>query len=772
MKAMDELIWAKSSGQSLLDHTREVSEASLEMARLLRAPLEELKIGDLAATLRVAAFFHDLGKAATGFQKALRLNADGTKRPSWGYRHEALSTAMLLWCLPPSWNELMRAPLLAAVLTHHKTLDDELLGGALGTGLSYEDFQFTGSGRNWRKHILELEPVWNWLRAQIEQARTNGPLSPEFRLLPEKPAELPDLYALAQSLGGARAQIGGFDSASLPFVLARGFLMGGDHLASGGHGIPLSKLSAGKVRAPEGFQVDVAQVRGSALLEAPTGAGKTEAALHWALKNRRDGERIFYVLPYQASINAMTTRLRAAFGEECVGRVHGRASLQEFARHFDEEADNYRVAAARAKVINDQARQFYLPVKVVTHYQLIKILFGVRFWEIGAAELVGALVVFDEIHAYEAQTAALLDVLLVQLKELGAKCLFMTATFPPFLKERLLSAFGEMPSLAPDPKHARDKIVLERARHRLHLKEGTLESLVPQILADARERKVLVVCNRVKQAQELFGLIGQHKLKVALLHSRLIAKHRREREAELCAFPDSSDDIKRQIPSAQILVATQVVEVSLNLSFDTIYTELAPVDALLQRFGRVNRAFQHGQSVPVFVATHYNEAALRYVYALERLQATLEASPNGQELNASVESEWVKKTYASGFTSVEASKYAEAYAAFCDTVSRLRPFSRGEDKDYFDLFDNYPVVPIHYKDMFYAHIEAKEFFRALDYVASLGQSTFMAMKNYAKWDKEQHLYVLDRKYDEVLGVLNQVEDNKEYLRADLDKCML
>jgi CRISPR-associated endonuclease/helicase Cas3 len=657
-------------------------------------------------------------------------------------------------------------------LTHHKTLDEESLGGALGSGLSYEDFQNTGGGRGWRKHILELEPVWNWLRGQIESARTSGPLSPAFRPLPEKPSDLPDLYALGKNLSDTRAQIGGFDSVSLPFVLARGFLMGGDHLASGGLSIPLSKLDAEKIRAPEGFQIDLAKVCGSALLEAPTGAGKTEAALHWALKNRRDGERIFYVLPYQASINAMTTRLRAAFGDEYVGRIHGRASLQEFARHFDEETDNYRSAASRAKDINDQARQFYSPVKAITPYQLLKILFGVRFWEIGAAELVGALVIFDEIHAYEAQTAALLDVLLVQLQKLGVRGLFMTATFPPFLKDRLTLALGAMPSLAPDPKHARDKQILERARHRLHLKDQILESLVPQILADAREKKVLVVCNRVKQAQELFALLSQGNLKVALLHSRLIAKHRREREAELCAFPNSNDDIERQIPVAQILVATQVVEVSLNLSFDTIYTELAPVDALLQRFGRVNRAFQHGQSVPVHVATQYDEAALRYIYAPERLSATLEAAPDGQELNATIEGQWVKETYNKGFTPDEAKKYAESHTAFCDTVSRLRPFSRGEDKDYFELFDNYPVVPIRYKHIFQAHIEAKEFFRALDYVASLGRSTFMAMNSYAKWDKEQHLYLLDRKYDEILCVLNQPEDNEEYRRAELEECIL
>ena len=769
---MDTHIWAKSNGQSLLDHTREVSEASLEMSYLLRAALSEIGLVDLDATLRIAAFFHDLGKAAVGFQKMLRPNPDGTKRPSWGYRHEALSAAMLLACLPMNWDQEEREPLLTAVLTHHKTLDEESLGGALGSGESYSDFQSGGCGRNWEKKLRELEPAWSWLCAQVEKARQSGPLSLDFGSLPAQPTDLPDLHALGKTLNDRRTQLGGFTPHSLRFALTRGFLMGGDHLASGGHGIPLSALSPYKVRVPEGFQIDVAQTRGSALLEAPTGSGKTEAALHWALNNRRNGERIFYVLPYQASINAMTERLRAIFGDASVGRVHGRATLQEFARHFDGETANYSEAATDAKRINDQARQFYAPVKVVTPYQLLKILFGVRFWEIGAAELVGALIIFDEIHVYEAQTAALLDVLLVQLQQLGVRFLFMTATFPPFLQTRLLQSVGKMSSLAPNSNYQRDKQLLQRARHRLKLHHVTLESLAPQILADAQKSNVLVVCNRVKQAQSLFQQFQGSNLKVALLHSRLIAKHRREREAELCAFPNSDNTIERQIPSANILVATQVVEVSLNLSFNTIYTEVAPVDALLQRFGRVNRAFQQGESVPVHVATQFDAASVKFVYALERLKQTLAKAPDGQELNTQIEGAWVKATYENGFIPAELKKYEEAHTAFCNTVSRLRPFSRGDDQDYFDLFDNYPVVPIRFAQKFKEHIKFKQFFLAQDYVASLGQSTFHSMSNYAEWSKDERIYFLDRKYDDVLGVMNEDEDDEEYNKWEQSRRMI
>src|SRR5438094_752232 len=97
---------------TLRRHTREVMEAVEAMTRLLQAPLAEVAPVDFAAMLQIAAFFHDLGKAASGFQEVLLWQGDPKARPKWGYRHEALSTAMLLASLPEKTDVVWKLRLL------------------------------------------------------------------------------------------------------------------------------------------------------------------------------------------------------------------------------------------------------------------------------------------------------------------------------------------------------------------------------------------------------------------------------------------------------------------------------------------------------------------------------------------------------------------------------------------------------------------------------------------------------------------------------------
>ena len=541
--------------------------------------------------------------------------------------------------------------------------------------------------------------------------------------------------------------------------------MGGDHLASALLGDPLTELSPANIRPPEGFQTRVQATHGSALLEAPTGSGKTEAALHWALANRIGGERIFYILPYQASINKMDERLRELFGEENVGILHHRASLQEFARHFDAETDNYEAASEQAKRRMDQTRQFYRPVKIMTPYQLLKLMLGCRYFEIGLSELLGSLIIFDEIHAYDPHVAALIEVAVERLQALKVRFLFMSATFPDFLKERLRGVLFQAPVLTVERDHERDIRLLDTARHHLYIRhDRALEDFSDEIVADAQTKKVLVVCNRVAQAQELYQTLKNRVPSIALLHSRFISRDRTRKENDLTAFPEDSDAARRQIPKADVLVSTQVVEVSLNLSFDTLYTEIAPVDALLQRFGRVNRMNQHGAPVPVHVAAQFDADRVRHIYSVERVAATLATAPSGRDLLPSIENQWVRQTYANGYTADEQKKYDEARRAFEQTISRLKPFYTGDDRDFYDLFDNYNVVPIRFKHLYQRAIREKRFFDAAGFVATLPSSTFATMREPADYDDKNHLWYVDRRYDADLGLLNEPETDRSFVR--------
>lgn len=748
---------------SLRRHTEDVRGAVAALTEALKTPLTQVAPLGFDHMLQVAAFFHDLGKSAIGFQAVV--THQGENRPRWGYRHEALSAAILL---ATGLQECSDPRLLAVVLTHHNGLDDDKLLRCTGRNLPRSEFERTAM-RVWREKVAELEPWWGWVRNYVSEAVQDGLIPPLPCLLPDKPAALPNLYELAGQLERTIKKACGLEAETLPWILARGLLMAGDHLASAGLGVPLTHLVGVNIRAAEGFQARVQATRGSALLEAPTGSGKTEAALHWALANRVGGERIFYVLPYQASINKMGERLGNLFGPNNVGILHHRAALQEFTRHFEaesgnyeNEADQYAQASQAARLRTEATKQFYRPVKVVTPYQLLKLMFGCRYFEIGLSELLGGLVIFDEIHAYDPHAAALIEVMVEHLCTLNVRFLFMTATFPDFLKARLQNVLGHVPALAVERETKRDSELLDRARHTLHVHDCALEKFTESIVTDAATGTVLVVCNRVKQAQEIFRALEKHLPSVALLHSRFIGRDRTAKENALAAFPNDKNSLRQQIPCARVLIATQVVEVSLNLSFDTLYTEIAPVDALLQRFGRVNRMGQHLVPVAVHVAAIYDVDRVQHIYPQERLAATLYSAPNGCDLTSAAEREWVRAAYAAGYTADEQKKYDDARHAFMQTVASIKPCYKGKDEDFYDLFDNYIVVPIRYMPTYKKAIEDKRFFQAVGFTASLPVSAFRQMYEWSEYDQTNHVYYLNRRYDDELGLLDEPETDRFY----------
>jgi len=745
-------------------HTEDVMQAVDALINALRYPLAEVTPISFADMMRVAAFFHDLGKAASGFQEVVTYHGSGT-RPRWNYRHEALSAAVLL---ASGLETIYGTQLVGAVMTHHKTLDHEKLSVCTGRGLPRSQFE-KASLREWNGKIAELNHWWGWVREYVAAAQAQGWIPTLPQSLPNVPSHLPNLYQANEKLEAVLDKMQGLSEASIPWILARGLLMGGDHLASAGLGVPLTHLAPSGIEPAVGFQMRVQATQGSALLEAPTGSGKTEAAIYWALSNRQGGERIFYILPYQASINKMEERLGTLFGRENVGMIHHRASLQEFSRHFDADTDNYNTASTKAKERIDQTKQFYRPIKVMTPYQLLKLMFGCRFFEIGLTELLGGLIIFDEIHAYDPHVAALIEVCIDRLRAFKVRFLFMTATFPSFLKERLKDRLNNPPLLTVERDHKRDIRLLTTARHTLHLRHQTLEDCTDAIVADAAQGKVLVVCNRVAQAQAMYEMLADQVPSIALLHSRFISNDRTKKENDLAGFPDATDAKLRQVPKANVLIATQVVEVSLNLSFDTIYTEAAPVDALLQRFGRVNRMNQHGKPVPVYVATEFDDERVKFIYSLDRIIATLTNAPDGEDLLPSVENKWVQNTYQNGYDVEEQRKYDAAYVAFTATVNNLRPFYTGNDDDFYAMFDNYNVVPIRFEHLYRNAIEEKRYFQAAGYVASLSQPTYLQMKQYAEYDTESHVYYLNRRYDAELGLLNEAETDTSYRQEAFDR---
>ena len=283
-------------------------------------------------------------------------------------------------------------------------------------------------------------------------------------------------------------------------------------------------------------QTQAGQVDGSALLVAPTGSGKTEAALLWvAHQSSIIGTlpRLFYTLPYQASMNAMQKRLeKNSSKQEYVGLQHGRSLLSLY-RFLLEKGYGSKTAARTAKWAWDLSRLNYPPVRVFSPYQMLKGLYRLKGYEALLTDYHNAAFIFDEIHAYEVTRLAMILKTIEYLRvNFNARFFIMSATFPTLIQGWLSEALDNPAIIEADAK-----LFQEFIRHRLILHDGELltDSGLTNVVNDARSGKsVLVVCNLVDRAQEAYNQISaqlnQVDIRTELLHGRFNMRDRSEKK--------------------------------------------------------------------------------------------------------------------------------------------------------------------------------------------------------------------------------------------------
>lgn len=348
------------------------------------------------------------------------------------------------------------------------------------------------------------------------------------------------------------------------------------------------------------------------LVEAPMGEGKTEAAFYAHLRlQAANGHRGMYVaLPTQATGNLMFERAKAFLDRWGQSRrldlqlLHGASELveayQEIRVHPNSPEEREEGVEAQVWFSHrkrgllseyavgtvDQALLGILPTK----HQFV------RLWGLG-----NRVVVLDEVHAYDTYTSGLIEMLVRWLRALDSSVVLMSATLPKAKRENLLRAFGAG-AIAEDKPYPRITRVLKgdprpvvetfEARKqptlRLRALPLDLEALAGQALEQARLGGcVACIVNTVQRAQELYGALAGNPdgVEVYLFHARYPLEERLNREQLVLAKFGKQG----QRPKRAILVATQVVEQSLDLDFDVMFTDLAPVDLVLQRAGRLHR---------------------------------------------------------------------------------------------------------------------------------------------------------------------------------------
>jgi CRISPR-associated endonuclease/helicase Cas3 len=318
--------------------------------------------------------------------------------------------------------------------------------------------------------------------------------------------------------------------------------------------------------------------KGNLVLQAPTGSGKTLAALLWAGQNQKRNGRLFYCLPNTASINAMYLRLGNYYDKENVGLLHSRAVSSLYSLWEEDDVSPF-VRQKNARIAKSLAKEIWFPIRVCTPHQVLRYTLHGKGWEMMLSEFPNSCFIFDEIHAYDPVITGLVIATAKFLTDNNASCLFLSATLPDFIKNILSNEISPINFIAPLPDEPSDKQLIEKQRHNLQIIDGTLISNLNRVVESINAvHSTLIVCNHVPTAQMIFEEIVKKGVKDAvLLHSRFCRRDRDNIEKK----------VQKQLP--KVLVATQVVEVSLDVDFEQAFSEPAPIDALIQRLGRVNR---------------------------------------------------------------------------------------------------------------------------------------------------------------------------------------
>jgi len=197
------------------------------------------------------------------------------------------------------------------------------------------------------------------------------------------------------------------------------------------------------------------------------------------------------------------------------------------------------------------------------------------YWEIKTFHLLNARIIIDEIHLYEPYTLGLIIATIRYLKaEFGAKFYVMTATMPLKLKALLDKTLS---SHNTPVARIEDKELLHQARNQFEIRNCCVDDLEDEITRAIQDKKVLIVVNTVDEAIRLYNKYKRVTKQILCYHSKFIQQHRIDKEAAILAQEKFNEPL--------LLIATQVVEVSLDIDFDILFTENAPIDAIIQRAG-------------------------------------------------------------------------------------------------------------------------------------------------------------------------------------------
>lgn len=576
-----------SGGMSLTQHLKDVADAAVVIAR--NVGLDP----DLAFK---GAVLHDIGKTSPLFQMSLKHGY--IQQPGFTFRHE-IASLFFISIFPV--NE--RPAIIDMIVAHHKSI--------------YHDVR--------EKGLLDLDEKYPDCGCFVRHAEKFDEWCPEaLGILNELGMDTHPI-SIQEARSNYEFVVNHCDDKLRNYTESewKGLLMAADHFASALEEKSESSLNKLFIKPDLSFYnrqhhlyplsvVSTDDNRQHTLVTAPTGAGKTDFLL------RRCKGRVFYTLPFQASINAMYDRIKSDLKD---------TDAQVYLLHA---ASNLKVKDGKLEERIMQ-RHIGASVKVMTPHQMASIVFGIKGYEAMLLDLKGCDVILDEIHTYASETQAIVLKIIEILKSIDCRIHVGTATMPSVLYNKILQLLGGRSEVY--EVKLPDDILKTFNRHIIHKAEQWNDCVAIIEKAVAEKQKVLIVCNQVKRAQQMYDLVCDMYPSVAkmLIHSRFKRSDRSQLETKL-------KDVFNRMTEACVVVSTQVVEVSLDISFDLMITECAPIDALIQRFGRINRKRTNetiGKYKHIYVIQPPENEKDALPYDAKVLKRSYEALPDGDVIEES-----------------------------------------------------------------------------------------------------------------------------------------
>jgi len=536
----------KRTGETLEEHTKNLLEGLKTLELFYRKEIDNIGLrDDFWELLCFACLFHDLGKVSTPFQEKIRNFLEGKPASNTAKKevpHNYLSIAFLKNLGHWNLDQESLTLLLYAIAFHHYrpiNFSEDYLKKSIKEDLSIK--------------ITELQ----WTE--------------EFGI------KINELYDGYYGYLNENVNIYRNIRKNKNYIILKGLLHRLDHSASAHLPVeekriinPEDKLitylkSKSNFSGLKPFQEKAKDLRDkSVLLTASTGMGKTEFAINWI-----GSDKAFYTLPLRVSVNAMYKRFSDIFRDDTVGTLHSDSLFYGLEELEKENNSNDSSIEEHIHQVNI-TRQLSMPITITTADQLFTSVFKWKGYEKIYATLAYSKVVVDEPQSYSADILAFIIKSLQEIAELGSRFCVMSATVHPFLKKYLYNYCEFL-----EPVYNQEK------KHKIKLEDCSIDDLIPEIVkAYEKGKKVLVILNTVKKCQEIFCKL-RDLCRVNLLHSGLILKDRRIREEKV------KEDFERKEPV--VWITTQIVEASLDIDYDILFTEISTLDSIIQRMGRIYR---------------------------------------------------------------------------------------------------------------------------------------------------------------------------------------